>query len=192
MKYQALLSVVKGRGMPPVSFLDELVVWGRTAPDEIFVPNADPQDVYGRLKPLLGPWRSMLHRRAAMCELLRVLAGFESSWRWTCGVDTTNARSQRLITAQETGVFQVSWDSLGLDLAGPDQVDDLHQCVMRYCGTLGVKTFIDKMKTDHAFALEYAARLLRNSYFWDGPITRHEIDSSLSREAVEELMGLLS
>lgn len=192
MPYKALLSRVKGRSTPPVSFLDELVAWARIAPADIFAPNQDPEDVFGRLAPMLGPWESLLHRRAAMCELLRCLAGFESSWKWTEGVDKTNARSQRLITGRETGIFQVSWDSLGLDLAGNDRVDDLHQCVVKYCGSLNVQTFIDRMKSDHGFAFEYAARLLRNSFFWDGPVKRHEIDSSLSRAAVEEFKQLLS
>lgn len=184
----AVYKPVKGRGSPPPAFMDELVRWGRSAPNEIFAPNKDAEDVFNRLAPLLGPWKSPLHRRAAMCELLRVLAGFESSWRWDCGVDKTNKTSMRLITAQETGIFQVSYDSLGLDMAGDDRDNDLHRCVMRYCGDLRIQTFIDRMKTDHVFAFEYAARLLRNSYYWDGPIKRREIDSSLSREAVTELM----
>src|SRR5207237_5336300 len=112
-------------------------------------------------------------------ELLRCLAGFESSWNWKEGVDTTNATSMRLITGRETGIFQVSYDSLGLDLAGPDTVDDLHQCVRRHCGTLAIQSFLDQMKSNHEFAMEYAARLLRNSFFWDGPLKRHEIDSWL-------------
>ncbi len=190
-KYVALLNPVRGRGIPPIPFLDELVGWLRDAPDEIFAPNKDPEDVFLRLTPLLGPWSSLLHRRAAMGELLRCLAGFESSWNWLEGVDKTNQTSMRLITGQETGIFQVSWDSLGLDLSGPDEVDDLHQCVIRYCGSLKVQVFIDTMKTNHRFALEYAARLMRNSFYWDGPVKRHEIDSSLSKAAVAELLQTL-
>ncbi|MFZ2278418.1 MAG: hypothetical protein WAW39_11485 [Prosthecobacter sp.] len=193
MKYKELLRNVRGRGKPPVGFLDELVAWLKSAPEEIFAPNKDPEDVFNRLAPLLGPWKSPLHRRAAMGELLRCLAGFESSWKWNCGVDTTNKRSMKLITGQETGIFQVSYDSLGLDLAGPDVVDDLHQCAKRYCyGGLKVQNFIDLMKTNHVFAFEYCARLLRNSFFWDGPIKRKEIDSSLSKEAVAEFELFLS
>ena len=179
---------VKGRGNPPTSFLEELVDWARTAPEEIFEPNNDPEDVFLRLKPVLGPWTSPMHRRAAMCELLRCLAGFESSWDWNEGVDTTNKTSMRLIEGQETGIFQVSYDSLALD----KQPDDLHQCVLRYNGNLNIQHFIDQMKINHLFALEYAARLLRNSFYWDGPIKRHEIDSSLHRPAVGEFIELLS
>lgn len=191
MTSRAIKAKVSNRGTPPDLFIVELTDWARNAPKEIFAPNNDAQDVYNRLKPILGPWTSPLHRRAAMCELLRCLAGFESSWNWNCGVDKTNKTSQRLIIGQETGIFQVSYDSLMLDDIAKTG-DDLHQCVKRYCGSLDIHIFIDRMKTDHAFALEYAARLLRNSYFWDGPIKRHEIDRWLSRAAVAEFEALLS
>lgn len=192
MKYKELLRNVTGRGKPPVGFLEELLAWLKSAPEEIFSPNKDPEDVFNRLAPLLGPWKSPLHRRAAMGELLRCLAGFESSWDWGCGVDKTNKRSMKQKVCQETGAFQVSFDSLLLDICGPDQVDDLHQCVLKFCGTLQVDVFIARMKTDHVFALEYCARLLRNSFYWDGPIKRKEIDSSLSKEAVAEIELFLS
>jgi hypothetical protein len=197
--FNATKRKVQSRGVPPDVFLAELLAWAKDAPEVIFAPNRDPEDVFNRLAPILGSWAGepgsperALHRRAVMCELLRCLAGFESSWKWTEGVDKTNATSQRLIVGQETGIFQVSYDSLFLDRVGDDQVDDLHQCVLSHCGTLKIQTFIDRMKTDHGFALEYAARLLRNSFYWDGPIKRHEIDSSLSRAAVQEFKELLA
>lgn len=188
----AILHPVPGRGTPPVAFLNELVAWLKTAPNDIFAPNDDPEDVFNRLASVLGPWTSAVHRKAAFAELLRCLAGFESSWKWGEGVDRTNATSMRLITGQETGILQVSYDSLGLDLAGNDTVDDLHQCVLKYCGDLKVQNFIDRMKSDHVFALEYGSRLLRNSFFWDGPVKRHEIDGALRRDAVDEFQALLS
>lgn len=189
--FNATKSKVRGRGVPPDAFLAELLDWAKAAPEEIFARNDDAEDVFPRLAPVLGPWADARHRRAAMCELLRCLAGFESTWNWQEGVDKTNATSMRLITGQETGIFQVSYDSLGLDRV-TGSPDDLHQCVLAHCGTLDIRTFIDRMKSDHAFALEYCARLLRNSFYWDGPIKRHEIDSSLSREAVDEWRALLA
>lgn len=182
---------VLNRGVPPDSFLREEVAWGRTAPDEIFAPNNDPEDVFNRLAPILGPWTSPLHRRAALLECQRCLAGLESSWNWNEGVDITNASSMRNIEGRETGIFQVSFDSLRLDdIQGTG--DDLHQCVMKYCGALDIHKFIDLMKSNHTFALEYGARLLRNNFYWDGPIKRHEIDRWLSREAVKEFEALLT
>jgi len=189
VNFASTKSKVKGRGVPPESFLTELVNWAKTAPDELFAPNNEPGDVFNVLRPLLGPWKSPLHRRAAMCELLRCLAGFESSWDWNEGVDTTNARSMANIVGQETGIFQVSYDSLPLEKSGKT----LSDCVKRYCGgVLAPQVFIDTMKRNHTFALEYCTRLLRFSYRWDGPIKRGEINSSLSRDAVREFEKLLA
>ena len=175
-----------------IAFVTELVTWARTAPDEIFASNDDKEDVFNRLAPIFAPWESLLHRKAAMCELLYCLGCFESSLNWKEGVDKTNATSMRLITGQETGIFQVSFDSLGLDCVDGSP-DDLHQCVKSYIGEpISVQRFIDAMKAHHRFALEYGARLLRNSFYWDGPIKRHEIDSSLKRDAVTEYQILLA
>ena len=77
------------RGRPPVAFLNELVDWGVSAPAEIFARN-DRTDIYSVVGAELGPFTNDLERRAAMLEVLRVLAGFESSWHWNAGVDTTN------------------------------------------------------------------------------------------------------
>src|SRR6478609_6236155 len=104
-----LKSKVAKRGTPPDSFLAELVAWGRSAPEEIFAPRRDDPhevDIYTHLKPVLGPWQSPLHRRAVMLEVLRVLAGFESSWRWDCGRDVTNSTSVTPTTI-EAGAWQV-------------------------------------------------------------------------------------
>ena len=75
-RYHALKERVLNRGVPPDAFLDELVAWGGAAPDDIFVPNA-VDDVYSSVVGVLGPWRDLNHRRAAMLEVMRVLAGFE-------------------------------------------------------------------------------------------------------------------
>lgn len=190
-QYNACLAIVRGRGRPPVAFLDELIDNAKNWPPEISAPNNDPEDVFNRLRPILGPWESPVHRLAGLCECLRCLGGFESSWKWSEGVDRTNATSMRNIIGQETGIFQVSFDSLQLDDA-KNTGDDLHQCVMKYCGALDVHLFIDRMKSDHTFAMEYGARLLRNNFYWDGPIKRHEIDSSLSPAAVKEFITFLT
>src|SRR5271167_431470 len=92
MSYIAAKQHVANRGVPPNDFLDELVAWGKQAPDEIFAPNTQ-SDVYSSVFNTLGPWQGIPHRRAVMLEVLRVLAGFESSWNWNEGVDTTNVTS---------------------------------------------------------------------------------------------------
>ncbi len=184
-KFVATKGRVSNRGVPPDDFLNELVAWAQTAPDDIFAPNANPADIYALIAPKLGPWTSSLHRRAAMLEAMRVHAGFESSWHWNEGVDVTNLASLAHATGQETGVFQVSYDSIWIDVHAMRPFAVAHAI-----GTVG--SFIPAMKANHQLALEYYARLVRVSVQWAGPLKRHEIDPWLSRAAVDEFQGLLS
>lgn len=185
MNFQKTKARVLNRGQPPDSFLEELVLWGRDASDEIFAPNTNPGDIYAFLSPILGPWENLLHRRAAMLEAMRVHAGFESSWNWNEGVDITNQTSMHNPNGQETGIFQVSFDSTFIaDFAmRPFAVE-------HGIGTVG--SFIAQMKENHPLALEYYARLVRINIKWAGPLLRHEIDPWLSRDSVKEFEGLLA
>lgn len=190
MMFNALKAKVANRGAAPDSFLKELIEWGHAAPAELFAPRPAPPDrpdpdVYAYLKPILGPWETLLHRRAVMLELMRVHAGFESSWNWKCGVDTTNHHSLTHIEGEETGIFQVSFDSTFLE----------HHAMKPFAVEHGIATagsFIPAMKTNHKLALEYYARLVRISIKWAGPLLRHEVDRYLSRAAVKEFQTLLS
>jgi hypothetical protein len=119
-----------------------------------------------------------------MLEVMRVLAGFESSWHWNEGRDTTNPTSVTPDTI-EAGAWQVSANSMNF---GPE----LKALVMRHVGTLDGTAFQAKMKADHAFAMEYIARLLRRTTQHNGPVKRHEIDPWLRRDAVAEFQALLS
>lgn len=184
MNFFATKAKVLNRGFPPDSFLKELVAWGCDADGEIFAPNENRFDIYAYIRPILGPWDNLLHRRAAMLEAMRVHAGFESSWNWKEGVDTTNHTSMTHIEGQETGIFQVSFDSTYLTEGAMKPFAIEHGI-----GTPG--SFIAKMKTDHKLALEYYARLIRENVQWAGPIKRHEIDSWLRRDAVEEFQTFL-
>ena len=173
---------VHTRGTPPDAFLAALIDWGRVAPEEIFAPRKDDPgevDIYTHIRPILGPWTGPLHRRAAMLDVLRVLAGFESSWDWSCGRDTTN-RTSVTPTTTEAGAWQVSGNSrtFGQDLRDLSPADG--------------DRFQRAMKTDHALAMEYAARLLRHTIRHNGPVLRGEIDPWLSREAVAQFMVLLA
>ena len=197
-RFSATKQKVQGRGVPPDSYLDELVAWGRSASAEIFASNSESYDVFGKqeMVSIFGPWEGrpgnkkwLLHRKAVMLEILRCLGGFESSWNWKEGVDRTNKTSMANIEGQETGIFQVSYDSLRLEKNGTT----LRACVEKYCGgSHDIQDFIPNMKSNHQFALEYCARLLRINYRWDGPILRNEINSSLKPDAVQEFKALLA
>lgn len=164
------------------SFLTELVAWGKTAPEEIFAPRKDDPgetDIYTSIRPVLGPWTSIAHRRAAMLEVLRVLAGFESSWNWNEGRDTTNSTSVTPTTI-EAGAWQVSGNSRAF---GED---------LRRLGPKDGNEFQRVMKSNHPLAMEYAARLLRHTIRHNGPVKRGEILPFLNREAVAEFQMLLA
>ncbi len=182
MSYTATKQKVANRGVPPDSFLDELVAWGRQAPDEIFAPNPN-DDVYSSVVGTLGPWQGLPHRRAAMLEVMRVLAGFESSWKWTEGRDTTNPTSVTPDTI-EAGAWQVSANSMNFG-------QELKDLVMAQVGTLDGTEFQKAMKENHPLAMEYIARLLRRTTRHNGPVLRHEIDPWLHRSAVAEFQALL-
>jgi len=183
--FGAALSRVSNRGTPPPMFLAELVEWGREAPIEIFAPNPNPADIYADVNPILGPWQNLIHRRAAMLEVMRVHAGFESSWNWNEGVDKTNHASMTHLDGQETGIFQVSFDSTFIANHAMKPFAVAHGI-----GTVG--SFIPEMKSNHKLALEYYARLVRINIKWAGPLVRHEVDPWLSRAAVDDFQTLLT
>lgn len=119
-----------------------------------------------------------------MLEIMRVLAGFESSWKWTEGRDKHNA-SSNTATTMEAGAWQVSANSMGFG-------KDLKDLVMRRAGSLDPEVFQRQMKQDHTLAMEYIARLLRHTVRHNGPVKRHEIDHWLQRDAVEEFESLIA
>lgn len=179
---------VANRGVPPDLFLRELVEWARKAPDEIFADNTTAaNDVYPSFKDRLGPYRDIIHRRACMLEIMRVLAGFESSWNWREGIDKSKAEAlKKNPKATEAGAWQVSADSLNWG-------KDLKKLVADKVGTtLDPELFQEAMKTNHTLAMEYIARLLRHTILANGPLARHEVDTFLSPDAVKEFQQLLT
>ncbi len=185
VNFSATKRPVGNRGNPPEAFLAELVTWGKAAPEDIFAKNDNRADIYAAVYGNLGPFVGILCRRAVMLEVMRVHAGLESSWNWNEGVDRGNARSQRDRRAEETGIFQVSFDSEALSHAAMLPFAVAHDIVTP-------ETFIPAMKSNHALALEYYARLVRISIGWAGPLISGKINPFLSRAAVTEFMMLLA
>ncbi len=183
MEFKYCKAQVSNRGKPPDSFLNEIIAWAKLAPVELFAPNPEPADIYVYAKSVLGPYGSVEYRRGVMLEVMRVHAGFESSWNWNEGVDTSNQTSMHNVEGQETGVFQVSFDSTYLDNGRMKPFAFEH----------GIETpqkFIPRMKSNHKLALDYYVHLIRFNVQWAGPIKRHEIDPWLSRKSAEELQML--
>lgn len=189
---------VLNRGIPSPEFLQELVAWGKTAPDEIFVDKQTKEkDVYASVTKELGPFGDMLHRKACMLEVMRVLAGFESSWDWNEGIDTTRATADTPQNS-EAGAWQVSADSLAFG-------QDLKDLVKREVGSVKGVEFQKAMKANHALAMEYVARLMRHTMKHNGPLYKdrskfkgklREKEQSiypwLSRDAVGEFQAFLA
>jgi hypothetical protein len=118
-----------------------------------------------------------------MLEVMRVLAGFESSWRWGEGVDVTNPKSNTPTTA-EAGAWQVSADSMAFG-------QDLRDLVLKKAGAVDGVTFQRAMKQDHKLAMEYIARLLRHTVGHNGPVRDQRIHPYLKRDAVQEFQALM-
>lgn len=196
-------SVVRNRGKPPDEFLEELVNWGKTAPEEIFAIKTDDKgeiDIFTSVRPELGPWQGILHRRASLLEVMRVLAGFESSWNWNEGVDVTNSTSVSPDTI-EAGAWQVSANStaFGDDLGAIFDKITSKVTIDSRGQPFGGRLYYAKcnefqrvMKSNHPLAMEYIARLLRHTVRHNGPAKRKEINPYLSRDSVNEFMTLLS
>jgi hypothetical protein len=118
-----------------------------------------------------------------MLEVMRVLAGFESSWNWGEGRDENNSTSLTSETI-EAGAWQVSANSMHFG-------KELKDLVLREVGTLDGDAFQKSMKENHTLAMEYVSLLLRRTIQHHGPVSRHEIDPWLRRDAVKEFETLL-
>lgn len=173
---------VLNRGQPPETFLSELVDWAIEAPSEIFERN-DKFDIYSSVIQQLGPWQGPDHRKAVMLEVLRVLGGFESSWNWTAGIDIKNPTSNTPCT-EEAGIFQCSGNSMSFS-------PTLKQLLLGTGADGSCDSFREITKSNHRFAIEYCARLLRFTIEHHGPISDQHIHSWLRRDAVEEFQTFL-
>lgn len=173
---------VYNRGVPPDSFLNELIDWSKSAPESIFEKNTRI-DIYSNVSSELGPWQDLFHRKAVMLEVLRVLGGFESSWNWNAGVDGTNPNSNTPCT-EEAGLFQCSGNSMSFSA-------ELMHLLEEAAGNNSCESFIFTTKSDHRFAIEYCARLLRFTVNHHGPIKGKHINAWLRRDSVEEFIQFI-
>jgi N-acetylmuramoyl-L-alanine amidase len=198
-EYPAVFSKVYNRGIPPVSFIETLVYAMRKLPDEIFgtdYRSRTEDDIYSWLHKQgeVSQVASYGRRRAIMCEVLRVLGGFESSWDWKAGRDVTNASSNRPETT-EAGIFQCSANSVNFDAS-------LIACFSWYAYVYEMPAWVDMKKSGFNFqwmsknvpgyAIEHCVRLLRFTIRHHGPILRGEILPWISLDGIREFESLLS
>jgi len=183
--YNACRKEINGHGKPPIEFLDTLIDTINSLPDEVFERN-NKYDIYSVMNGVLGPYNDLKHRRAVMCEVLRVVAAFESDWDWNEGEDKNKPVEKKTKEAEETGAFQVSWDSMSTD-------NSLKTCVEKLAGSLAVDTFIASMKSNHQLSIEYCARLLRFDTTWCYTInTKSMVISNVRKSAVAEFENFLT
>lgn len=149
--FKATKSQVFNRGAAPDAFLQELIVWARTAQDEIFAANPH-FDIYSKVKLELGPFTSLIQRKSVMLEVLRVLALFESECNWKEGPDSSR-RTETTKENAEAGAWQESWDARKLDPALAKLLSEQ--------GVMGGVEFQQRIKSDHPLAMEFTARILR-------------------------------
>lgn len=192
MVFDRTLALVKG-SRPPLGFLQLLVTFLRTAPDDIFAPNDIADEIYTRIAPQLATpasdgrhvWDDLRHRKSAIAEAARVHAGFESDWNWREGVDVTNHTSMTHKAGEEAGAFEMSFDMELLD----------HGYMRPFALAHGLDTpehFIERIKADPLLDLETYFRLIRVNIAWAGPIVRNEINRYLNRDSMQEFRQLLS
>lgn len=148
-----LFSKVFNRGVPPQSFLDEMIAWAKSAPNELFAPNAH-YDIFNKVNDELGPFpgATLLHRKATLLEVMRVLALFESGCKWTEGIDASRSGGTNTENA-EAGFAQVCWSNRRLDPS-----------LAAFLAAQGIRDgaeFQRRMKHDHPCALSFTALLLR-------------------------------
>lgn len=180
---EAALAPVANRGRPPLTFLNPLITWARSAEDAIFERN-DRRDTYGSVVRHLGPWRSLTHRKAAMLEVLRVLGAFESTWDWKAVGAVGSGRTPQACRVP-VGAFQCSADSMAFD-------PSLKKLLAEYSGgSSDCDAFCRVTKSHPVFAIEYCARLLRFTARHHGPILRKKIHPWLRRDSVAEFERLL-
>ena len=207
-EFSAAKDKVYNRGRAPQDFLTFLVGWARDAPNELFDYN-NAEDAYGFIEYKLGPWKAgadfLLHRRAVMCEVLRVLCGFESSWRWDEGIDQSANNGKpyaRHIREWEAGILQASSNSMYSYEGCKDYAAELGIGINDHeeFRTLSMKQGTFSMKQG-TFPIQYGATILRETYKHHGPLRRTENNTAnpqkssihpyLSKVAVEEFEAAL-
>jgi hypothetical protein len=175
---------------PSVAFLEQILSTISSLPDSVFAENPY-NDIYGVLENKLGPFSSIPYRKAAMCEALRVDAGYESNNSFTEGADASAGPEKP--DEQETGAWQVSANSMALDPTGSLKARVLEMQGLPTSTSYNdlVRCFIPLMKNNPGFSVEYAARLFRFNTRWSGPCNVGWVAEAVTSHAATEWQNFL-
>lgn len=184
MKFGPAIKQAIGHGHdgPPDSFLVPLIIWAKAEEDSVFEKNNN-HDIFSIVSEELGPFDTLIKRKAVLCAVMIIIAGDESDWNWREGRDVT--AGQQTEDQKEAGAFQVSNDIRHTDSA-----------IDAWLNSKGIHTglqFQASVKGDPILDCALVARVLRANYKrWDGPINRGWVEAQVKREMVDELVTLLS
>ena len=184
-KIKSCFRKVHNRGVPPERVVRDIISFVKSAPDAVFAVN-DKYDVYSLVRPVLGPYESLKHRRAVMADVLIVLAGWESTWNYK--QDRDMSANNTSACTEEAGIYQTSGDS---SYFGADLKLLQNQKCSGWAGKTMCNKFIVCTKNDIGFAHEYTARLLRHTTKHHGPLLRGDVSKGLSKACVKEIEGVL-
>jgi hypothetical protein len=136
----------------------------------------------------------MKARRALMAGVLVNLAGWESSWKWTEGIDVTNPSSALKLQNEEAGLFQTSGNTMDGFGKGTLKAKFLEDC-KGYPQSNVYQRFIACSKDPGAnrrFVVEYTAMVLRFTTNHHGPIKRkQDVYTHLPVDCVEQIRARL-
>lgn len=182
---KSCLGKVYNRGTVPLTLVKDIIEAVRAEPDSVFAPNGS-YDVYSSVAAQLGPYESIKHRRAVMANVMMVEAGFESSWNYHDGRDTT-ANNTSACTS-EAGLYQTS-GNMNTYLEPRQELIDLQA---KYCRSTTCTEFRRcTMEPVKPFVHAHFMRATRITVKHWGPIKRKEINPWLSRACVKEVEALL-
>ncbi len=193
----ACLVNVHNRGKPTEDMVMEIIDLVGLMDYSDFEVN-DNYDIYSHMQPKFAEFtKDIDSRRALMAGVLVNLAGWESSWDWTEGVDTTNPASMANKCGEEAGLLQTSADSMANFNAssGGSLKAFFDESCKEYTGGTDCERFIKCSKDPgglHYFTIQYTAKLLRHTTNHHGPIKRKsDVYSSLSTECVRQIRSFL-
>jgi hypothetical protein len=181
---------IYNRGIPPQSFIDEVVKTTKAAPDVVVAVNSN-NDIYSLVKPKLAPngWRSLAHRRAAMATVMITLGAYESSYDFTEGVDVSNPSSLVNKCSEEAGAFQTSANSMSFSSTLSDFFNDnCKDFRANQANACMAWVACTKSPSKKSFQIEFTERLLRYTTRHHGPLIRKsDVYNHLSVACMKDL-----